>query len=551
MANLISRTVFTGTLAGSDIFYGITDPGGTPAEWKIPLSKLTALYATAAQGVTADSAVQPGDLALVATTGDYDDLSGTPTLGTLAALNSPLPVANGGTAGTTAGDARTNLGLGTIATQAANNVSISGGSITGITDLAIADGGTGQSTAQAAINALTAVSGATNEHVLTKDTATGNAVFKAAAGGSSLPVADTQTIVMGSADNTKLLRFEVDGFTAGTTRVLTPPNANATIAGLEVANVFTAAQTQQGSGTQVLTLRSTNGQAHFNIISQAAGGGDWLLGTGSGSGLGVDALYFYSQAPSAGFRLWIDGAGVVAVPGTLAVGGTTLASGTSAYINCSGTPGRVGINHSTNTGIGFYIAAASKWSAAAYLPAGTNYSFVFYNDQTNVNSLFLNGDDDNVIFGSPSSGGSLATYARINAYTRDSTTNAIKNEIAMVVDSSGTPAAGFGGALRAILKSSTTIGQDVGRLSWEWATATHASRKALSKWTVYDTAEREGLRIEASGSAPMLGVLGAAAIARQAHIADPSGGGTVDAEARTAINAILVALESFGFLATS
>jgi len=38
-------------------------------------------------------------------------------------------------------------GLGTIATQAANNVSITGGSITGITDLAVADGGTAASNA--------------------------------------------------------------------------------------------------------------------------------------------------------------------------------------------------------------------------------------------------------------------------------------------------------------------------------------------------------------------------------------------------------------------
>ena len=38
-------------------------------------------------------------------------------------------------------------GLGTIATQAASSVSITGGSITGITDLAVADGGTGASTA--------------------------------------------------------------------------------------------------------------------------------------------------------------------------------------------------------------------------------------------------------------------------------------------------------------------------------------------------------------------------------------------------------------------
>jgi hypothetical protein len=42
---------------------------------------------------------------------------------------------------------RTLAALGTIATQDANNVSISGGAITGITDLAVADGGTGASTA--------------------------------------------------------------------------------------------------------------------------------------------------------------------------------------------------------------------------------------------------------------------------------------------------------------------------------------------------------------------------------------------------------------------
>jgi len=49
---------------------------------------------------------------------------------------------------------RTSMGLGTIATQDSSNISITGGSITGITDLAIADGGTGASTANAAINNL-------------------------------------------------------------------------------------------------------------------------------------------------------------------------------------------------------------------------------------------------------------------------------------------------------------------------------------------------------------------------------------------------------------
>lgn len=48
---------------------------------------------------------------------------------------------------TNASTARTNLGLGSIATQNSTSVSITGGSISGITDLAIADGGTGTSTA--------------------------------------------------------------------------------------------------------------------------------------------------------------------------------------------------------------------------------------------------------------------------------------------------------------------------------------------------------------------------------------------------------------------
>lgn len=65
-----------------------------------------------------------------------------------------LAVADGGTGASTAGDARTNLGLGTLATQDSSAVSITGGSIAGITDLAVADGGTGSSNASDARTAL-------------------------------------------------------------------------------------------------------------------------------------------------------------------------------------------------------------------------------------------------------------------------------------------------------------------------------------------------------------------------------------------------------------
>ena len=50
-----------------------------------------------------------------------------------------LPLTNGGTNATTASGARTSLGLGSIATQDSSSVTITGGSISGITDLAVAD----------------------------------------------------------------------------------------------------------------------------------------------------------------------------------------------------------------------------------------------------------------------------------------------------------------------------------------------------------------------------------------------------------------------------
>jgi hypothetical protein len=109
---------------------------------------------------------------------------------------------NGGTGATTAANARTNLGLGTISTQASNSVSITGGSIAGITDLAVADGGTGGSTATQArtnlglvigsdiqpfSNNLTALAAVTSHGFFVKDSA-GTAVTRSIAAGGSITV---------------------------------------------------------------------------------------------------------------------------------------------------------------------------------------------------------------------------------------------------------------------------------------------------------------------------------------------------------------------------
>jgi len=160
-------------------------------------------YATAAQGTLADSATQPGDNATTLNVSATDKLLGRSTAGAGAVEEITLTSAGRallddadaaaqrttlglGTAALSAsGDfetagavsthaaltssvhgissfgatlvddadasaARTTLGLGTISTQASDSVSITGGSVTGITDLAIADGGTGASTASVA-----------------------------------------------------------------------------------------------------------------------------------------------------------------------------------------------------------------------------------------------------------------------------------------------------------------------------------------------------------------------------------------------------------------
>ncbi len=68
--------------------------------------------------------------------------------------------------------------------------------------------------------------------------------------GGSLPVADTISIAEGSGDATKEVRFEVDGLTTGTVRVLTMPDADVDLGALALAGDV--------GGTSAATVIQTN-----------------------------------------------------------------------------------------------------------------------------------------------------------------------------------------------------------------------------------------------------------------------------------------------------
>lgn len=134
------------------------------------------------------------------------------------------------------------------------------------------------------------------------------------------PITDNFASIKGSADGSKQLRHEVDGFTAGTTRIATWPDANITVAGTNFAQTWTANQTfgsdlLRATSPRITTSitdtvgatwigQSANASAvnYFNIANAATGNGPLLTAVGTDTNIpltlgskGTGALNFQTN----------------------------------------------------------------------------------------------------------------------------------------------------------------------------------------------------------------------------------------------------------------
>lgn len=146
-----------------------------------------------------------------------------------------------------AATARGTLGLGTMATQAASGIAVTGGSITGITDLAIADGGTGASTASAArTNLGAAASGANSDITSLTALTTALSVAQGGTGQTTLAALMSSLFTVTSDSNGTCIAFTIGATTykiqwgrvsatANSSGTITFPSAFTTASSISVA----------------------------------------------------------------------------------------------------------------------------------------------------------------------------------------------------------------------------------------------------------------------------------------------------------------------------
>ena len=201
---------------------GVAITGGSIQN--VQLSDLTVPLALGSGGTGATNGVTARNNLGLGTMATQDAAAVNITGGTITGI-SALPLSAGGTGATTAVDARTNLALGTLSLQNSTAVNITGGSISGISALPILSGGTGATNAADARNNLGLGPGATStigtmgtqnsdSVSITGGTISGITPLSVASGGTGSGTASVARTNLGAADSSITI-FTSGGLTGG------------------------------------------------------------------------------------------------------------------------------------------------------------------------------------------------------------------------------------------------------------------------------------------------------------------------------------------------
>lgn len=265
--------------------------------------------------------------------------------------------------------------LGTLASQNANNVSITGGNISGITDLAIADGGTGASTASAArLNLLPSISA--------------NAGKVLAVNGSSSDV-EWIAVTGGGGSVTSVALAMPSIFTVSGSPVTTSGTLTATL-NSQAANTFLAAP-NGASGTptfrtivaaDIPTLNQNTTGTASNVTGTVA-----IANGGTGATTASAALTNLGAYPSSNPNGYTSNTGTVT---SVAIsGGTTGLTTSGGPITTSGTVTLAGTLAVANGGTG-QTTANSAFNALAPSQTGNSGKYLT-TDGTNTSWATVSG----------------------------------------------------------------------------------------------------------------------------------------------------------------
>lgn len=338
-----------------------------------------------------------------------------------------------------------------------------------------------------------------------------------ATGGSTFD--DSAFQIYDNADPTKTFQFQASGITAGQNRVYTVPDANTTLVGTDT--------------TQTLTNKSI-------VASQITAGtfsaGAYIFEHATATGVPLSVRSTDDSATNPAFRI-LDSA-----------------SGVRAYQNYDGTTvlGRT----TGGTYNGNILLEITDQFPTLYFRGGTTTKFRIYSDANDgLTRVFLRGSFIDFLSDAGATKarfdlgngflylGALTGNGAANAYKEDGGTTTIITALEIGHNSTGTPAANFGVDAIWSAESSTTASTSQARIRSYWTVATHASRTARAVWSAYDTAERDCISIEASGSEAMVGFFGTAPIVKPT-VTGSRGGNAALADLLTELAALGLIVDS-------